>query len=215
MPKKILIAPSVLSADFTRLGEELAAVAAAGADWLHVDVMDGDFVPNLTMGPFIVDAFRRLTSLPLDCHLMIQHPERYAARFVEAGAAWVNVHPEAKGDIAGALRKVRELGARPGLTLKPGTPVAAAEEYRGLFDMLLLMTVEPGFSGQKMKTECLPKFAEARERFGPEILLQIDGGVTAENAPAVRAAGAECLVAATAVFKAADYAAALRALRGE
>jgi ribulose-phosphate 3-epimerase len=215
MPKKTLIAPSLLSADFTCLGEEIAAVEAAGADWLHVDVMDGAFVPNITMGPFIVEAFRRMSRLPLDCHLMIQHPEKFVERFAEAGADWIVVHPEAEGDIAGALRMIRKTKARSGLALKPATPVEAVKHFVGLFDMLLIMTVNPGFSGQKMMPECLPKFAKARKLLGDDILLQIDGGVTAENAAEVRLAGAQCIVAATAIFKTKDYAAAIRAVRGE
>ena len=209
-----LIAPSVLSADFTRLKDEVQAVEAAGADWLHVDVMDGDFVPNISMGPFVVEALKRITNLPLDCHLMIQKPERYVEVFAKSGAASVTVHPEAQGDIHGALELARKFGVRPALAIKPATPVSVAAEYAKQIEMLLVMTVVPGFSGQKLMAECLPKFAEARKLFGPDLLLEIDGGVTPENAPAVRAAGAQILVAATAIFKSHDYAASIRGLRG-
>src|SRR5581483_8348106 len=148
--KKTLIAPSVLSADFTKLQEELHAIEEAGADWLHVDVMDGDFVPNLTMGPFIVDALKKLTRLPLDCHLMIQKPERFVEQFVKAGAEFVTVHPESDGYIFGALDKIKSLNCRAGMAIKPATPVSVINDYIKYLDMLLIMTVNPGFSGQQM-----------------------------------------------------------------
>ncbi|HLX62076.1 MAG TPA: ribulose-phosphate 3-epimerase [Planctomycetota bacterium] len=212
--KTPLIAPSVISADFTRLKDELQAVEAAGADWLHVDVMDGDFVPNITLGPFIVEAIKRLTRLPLDCHLMIQKPERYVEAFAKAGAASITIHPEANGDIHGALDLIRKCGVKPSIALKPATPVSAASDYISQIEMLLVMTVNPGFSGQKMITECLPKYAEARKLFGENLLLEIDGGVTPQNAQAVRDAGAQVIVAATSIFKSGDYATAIRELRG-
>jgi ribulose-phosphate 3-epimerase len=212
--QKTVIAPSVLSADFTRLKDELQAIEAGGADWLHVDVMDGDFVPNLTMGPFIVDALKKLTKLPLDCHLMIQKPERFVEQFVKAGAEFVTVHPEADGYIFGALDTIRKLGAHTGLAIKPATPVSVVKDYINMIDMLLIMTVNPGFSGQTMKAECLKKYGEAREMFGKELLLEIDGGVMPENCAAVRDAGVQVIVAATAVFKAKDYKEAIKTLKG-
>ncbi|MCW8131815.1 MAG: ribulose-phosphate 3-epimerase [Planctomycetota bacterium] len=211
---KTLIAPSILSADFARLKDEIQAVEAAGADWIHIDVMDGHFVPNLTMGPFIVEAINRLTDLTLDCHLMIHHPEKYADRFAKSGADWISVHPEAEGDIRGSLEIAVKHGAKPALALKPATPVSAAAPFMPGLEMLLIMTVNPGFSGQKLMPECLPKYAEARQAFGPGLLLQIDGGVMPENVDAVRAAGAQCLVAATAIFKSPDYKQAIHTLRG-
>lgn len=211
---KSLIAPSVLSADFTRLKDELQAIEAGGADWLHIDVMDGDFVPNLTMGPFIVEALKKMTKLPLDCHLMIQQPERYVEQFVKAGAEFVTVHPEADGYIYGALDMIRKLGAKPGLAIKPATPVSVVSDYIKQIEMLLIMTVNPGFSGQTMKSECLTKYKEARQLFGNDLLLEIDGGVMPENVQAVRDAGVQVIVAATAVFKSKDYGQAIKTLRG-
>ena len=211
---KILIAPSMLSADFTRLKDEIQAVEAAGADWLHIDVMDGHFVPNITMGPFIVEAIRRMSKLPLDCHLMIQRPERYVEVFAKAGADMISVHPEAEGDIGQALDLIEKNGAKRAIALKPATPVSAAAPFAKNLYMLLIMTVNPGFSGQKMISECLPKYAEARAMFGPEVLLEIDGGVTEQNAQQVRDAGAQVIVAATAIFKSEKYSTAISALRG-
>lgn len=210
-----LISASVLSADFTRLRDEVQAVEAAGADWLHVDVMDGRFAPNLTMGPFIVEALRRLSRLPLDVHLMIHHPEHFAERFVKSGAGWLNVHLEAEGDPPGALETAVKFGAHPALTISPATPVSAARDWVGRIEMLLVMSVNPGFSGQKMIPETLTKFPEARRLFGPKVLLEIDGGVTAENSAQVRAAGADVIIAATAIFKSPDYAAAVKVLKGQ
>jgi ribulose-phosphate 3-epimerase len=212
--KKTLIAPSVISADFTRLKDELQAIEAAGADWLHVDVMDGDFVPNLTLGMFIVEALKKMTRLPLDCHLMIQHPERYVEQFIKAGAEFVTVHPESAGYIFGALDKIKTAGCRAGLAIKPATPVSVVSDYIKYIDMLLVMTVNPGFSGQKMIVEALPKYKEARKLFGNDLLLEIDGGVMPDNAAKVREAGAQIIVSATGIFKSKDYRTAIKELRG-
>jgi ribulose-phosphate 3-epimerase len=213
-PDRIIISPSVLSADFTRLKDDIQAVEAAGADWLHVDVADGHFAPNITMGPFVVEALRRISKLPLDVHLMIQRPERYVEAFAKAGAAWLTVHPEAEGDIHHALDLIVQCGVQPGMSIKPPTPVSAVDPYAKKIKMLMVMTVNPGFSGQKFMAECMPKYHEAREKFGPELLLQIDGGVTEENAAIVRGAGVQVIVAATAVFRSPDYAKAIRVLKG-
>jgi len=211
---KTLIAPSVLSADFTKLKDELQAIEAGGADWLHVDVMDGDFVPNLTMGPFIVEALKKLTKLPLDCHLMIQKPERYIKQFAEAGAEFITVHPEADGYIFGALDMIKDLGVNAGMAIRPATPVSVVKDYAKYLDMLLIMTVNPGFSGQKMIKKALSKYRDARQLLGNDILLEIDGGVMPDNVEAVRDAGVQVIVAATAVFKANDYKKAITTLRG-
>lgn len=211
---RILIAPSLLAADFARLRDEIQAVEAGGADWLHVDVMDGHFVPNITMGPFIVEAVKRIAKVPLDVHLMIQRPERYIQAFAEAGADWLSVQLEAEGDTHCALELIAKHNVKPALVINPPTAVEKVKEYREQIQMLLIMTIFPGFGGQKLMPECLPKFGEARRLFGPELRLEIDGGVTLENAAEVRAAGAEVLVAGTAIFRSRDYGEAVRTLRG-
>ena len=212
--KKALIAPSVISADLTRLKDELQAIEAAGADWLHCDVMDGQFVPNMTMGPFVIEALKKMTKLPLDCHLMIQNPLQYVEQFIKAGAEFVTVHPESDGYIFGALDKIKTMGCRAGLAIKPATPVSVVSDYIKYLDMLLIMTVNPGFSGQQMIVNALPKYKEARKLFGNDLLLEIDGGVMPENVAKVHDAGAQVIVAATAVFKSKDYKEAIRVLRG-
>ncbi|MGD0089561.1 MAG: ribulose-phosphate 3-epimerase [Planctomycetota bacterium] len=212
---RILIAPSLLAADFGRLKDEIQTVEAAGADWLHVDVMDGHFVPNLTLGPFIVEAIRKLTRMPLDCHLMIEYPEKFAEAFVKAGADWISVHPEAPGAPRAALELALRAGARPALAINPPTTVQSVQSYGGLIQMLLIMTIFPGFGGQKLMPECLPKYAQARQVFGPGVLLEVDGGVTVENIGQIRAAGAQVIVAGTAVFRAPNPALAVRTLKGQ
>jgi ribulose-phosphate 3-epimerase len=210
------IAPSVLSADFGRLDEEVRAVAAAGADWLHLDVMDGHFVPNLTIGPGIVAAIRRATTLPLDVHLMITDPVRYAPRFIEAGADWVSIHHETCPEPRELIADIRARGARPALAINPETPIAAVAAVAAELDMLLVMSVHPGFGGQGFIPETIPKLEDAcrlRERLGAKFLIEVDGGITTENVSKVAAAGADVIVAGTAVFRAPDYAAAITAMR--
>jgi ribulose-phosphate 3-epimerase len=200
------IAPSILSADFTRLGEQIAAVEAAGADWIHIDVMDGHFVPNLTMGPVIVEAARRATRLPLDVHLMIAAPERYLGDFARAGADILTVHVEACPHLHRTLQQVKELGKQAGVALNPGTPVGILSEVLtpdGV-DLVLVMTVNPGFSGQKFIPSMLPKIRAVRAQLdaaGARAELEVDGGVDPVTGPAVAAAGATVCVAASAVFK--------------
>lgn len=199
------LAPSILSADFTRLGEQIAACEAAGADWIHVDVMDGHFVPNLTLGPVIVAAARQATRLPLDVHLMITAPERYLADFARAGADILTVHVEACPHLHRTVQQIKELGKRAGVALNPGTPVGVLDEVLADLDLVLVMTVNPGFSGQKFIASMLPKIRAMRARLeaaGSAAELEVDGGFDPATGPLAAAAGATVGVAASAVFKA-------------
>lgn len=212
-----LIAPSILSADFGRLHEEVAAVTEAGADWIHVDVMDGHFVPPLTIGPVVVRSIRAATELPLDVHLMVQEPAPLLQEFRNAGAASMTVHVEACADVAGTLRAVRATGAKVGLSLNPPTPLERVKPFLGLIDVLLVMSVNPGWGGQPIVPGSIERVADARRmraESGNKFLIEIDGGIKASNAPDAVAAGAEVLVAGSAVYGSKDYAAAIRALRG-
>ena len=211
------IAPSILSADFGRLADEARAAAAAGADWLHVDVMDGHFVPPITVGPAVVEALRRATTLPLDVHLMIQHPERHVSEFVRAGATGVTVHVEAETDVAATLAAIRAAGARPGLALNPPTPLEHVRPFLKTIDLLLVMSVNPGWGGQAFVDGSLEKLAAAqrlRSEVGAYFFIEVDGGIKSHNAALVAAAGADVLVAGSAVFESRDYVEAIRALRG-
>jgi ribulose-phosphate 3-epimerase len=212
------IAPSILAADFARLGEELSAVERAGADWIHVDVMDGHFVPNLTIGPPVVEAVRRSTSLPLDVHLMIEAPERSLADYVKAGASTVGVHVEACPHLHRTVAQIREAGARACVVLNPATPAQALELVLGDVDQVLVMTVNPGFGGQRFIDGCLPKLAALRRWIDERQLsvsLEVDGGVARGTIGRAARAGADVFVAGTAVFGADDYASAIAALRRE
>ena len=201
---KLKLAPSILSADFARLGEGVAAAEAGGADWIHVDVMDGHFVPNLTIGPPVVKALRRTTQLPLDVHLMIESPDRYVEAFVDAGADLVTVHVEAVPHLHRVVEKIRQLGARPGVSLNPGTPLTALEEILPYVDLVLVMSVNPGFGGQKFIPTSTEKIARLRRTLDDRNLwgveLEVDGGITPNTAPEVVAAGASVLVAGAAVY---------------
>lgn len=204
MAKKYVLSTSILSADFTRLGEEIDAVQAAGADWLHVDVMDGHFVPNITMGPFIVQACRRATQLPLDVHLMIEQPERYLEAFAKAGASGLTVHVETCPDLSGTLQQIKSLGCTAGVVLNPATPVKDIEPYLGEADLVLVMSVNPGYSGQSFIPETIAKVAEVRKQLdalGSSAWLEVDGGIDINTLPLMKEAGATAFVAATAVFK--------------
>jgi len=201
---KHILAPSILSADFTRLGDEIVACESAGADWLHIDVMDGHFVPNITMGPFIVEHCKRATKLPLDVHLMIEKPEQHLEAFAKAGASILTVHVETCPHLHRTLEFIRSLGCKAGVTLNPGTPVAALESVLHLADLVLVMSVNPGFSGGKFVPESFARVAEVRKRLdalGSSAWLEVDGGVNAENITKLKEAGATAFVAATAVFK--------------
>jgi len=211
----VQIAPSILSADFARLADEAAAVAAV-ADWLHVDVMDNHFVPNLTIGAPVVAALAKSASLPLDCHLMIETPERWATSYVEAGASSVTIHAEATRDPAAVGRDIRAAGSRAGLALNPGTAIDDYVDLLDAFDMVLLMTVQPGFGGQVFRADVLPKIAEVRRHItdrGIDLWVQVDGGINADTIEACAEAGADVFVAGSAVFDAVDPAVAVEKLR--
>ncbi len=221
MSSRIRIAPSLLAADFARLGEEVRAVAEAGADWLHLDIMDGHFVPNISFGPGLVKALRPHAAIPFDVHLMIAPADPYLAAFAEAGADLISLHPEAGPHLHRSLQTIRGLGKKAGIVLNPATPVSAVEPVLDLCDLVLVMSVNPGFGGQSFIRSQLAKIAALRgmiddhvARGGREIALQVDGGVTAETARDCVAAGADVLVAGTAVFGKPDYAAAIAAIRG-
>jgi ribulose-phosphate 3-epimerase len=212
-----LVAPSILSADFGRLAEEVRAVTQAGADWIHVDVMDGHFVPPITIGPLVVEAVRRATTLPLDVHLMIEHPERIVPEFVKAGADRITVHVEIADDPRPLARSIRDAGAIPGLSLNPPTPLERVVPFVGDFDLLLVMTVNPGWGGQAIVDGAMEKIAAARrlrDDLGTELILEVDGGIKGHNAAQAVQAGADVLVAGSAVFGAHDYADAIATLRG-
>jgi len=210
------IAPSILSADFAKLGEEIRAIEAAGADWVHVDVMDGRFVPNITIGPLVVEAVRRCTQLPLDVHLMIVEPERYVGDFVSAGAATVGVHVETCPHLHRTLHQIREAGARACVVLNPATPASAVEPVLGDVDQVLVMTVNPGFGGQSFIEGTLSKIETLRgwiDDRGLQVDLEVDGGISTRTIARAARAGADVFVAGTAVFGAADYKLAIEALR--
>lgn len=203
------IAPSILSADFVNLERDIRAIAAHGGDWVHVDVMDGLFVPNITIGIPVVKAIRPITTLPLDVHLMIDRPIRYVEEFVKAGADWLTVHVEADTteNTLEALDRIQALGAKPAISLKPGTPAEAAKPFLEKCAMILVMTVEPGFGGQKFMADMMGKLRTLRtwlDEVNPACLLEVDGGVDAVTAPICKENGAEVLVAGSAYFKAAD-----------
>jgi ribulose-phosphate 3-epimerase len=218
MTRKIKVAPSILSADFSRLGEEIEAVEAAGADIIHIDVMDGHFVPNITIGPLIVEAARKSTNLPLDVHLMITNPEMYVADFAKAGADYIAVHVETAFHLNRLIQSIREhKGVKAAVSLNPATSLTCLDYILPELDMVLIMSVNPGFGGQSFIPSALDKVRQLRKRIdelGLQIEIEVDGGVKPENAAAVAAAGADILVAGSAVFGTKDYAAAIRGIRG-
>ncbi len=212
----VVIAPSILSADFARLGDEIAQVEAGGADWIHVDVMDGRFVPNLTFGAKVIDTVRRATSLPVDVHLMVVEPERYFDDFVAAGATRLTIHPEVSPHLHRQLTRIRELGCEAGAAINPSTPLSVVSEVIAELDLLLVMSVNPGFGGQQFIPASVDKVRRARamlDAAGSEAWLQVDGGISRETIADVWDAGATAFVAGNAIFAAADPAAEIEMLR--
>lgn len=210
------IAPSILSADFSRLGDEVRAVTAAGADYIHIDVMDGHFVPNITIGPLVVEAVRRVTPLPLDVHLMITDPDRYIPDFAAAGADIIVVHAEACWHLHRTVQLIKSLGKRAGVSLNPATPLSNLEYVLGELDLVLLMTVNPGFGGQSFIEACIPKIQALRgmlDKRGLETELEVDGGVKTDNIARIAHAGADVFVAGSAVFGSSDYATTIAELK--
>ncbi|MGW8313772.1 MAG: ribulose-phosphate 3-epimerase [Desulfuromonadales bacterium] len=212
----IKIAPSILSADFARLGEDVQAVDRAGADYIHIDVMDGHFVPNITIGPLVVSALRKVTEKPLDVHLMIEHPDRYIPAFAKAGADIITVHQEAVPHLHRTVQLIKSLGKKAGVSLNPATPVETLDVILDELDLVLVMSVNPGFGGQEFISSALGKIQSLRRRIAQRGLnaeLEVDGGIKLDNIRDVVAAGADVLVAGSALFNTTDYAATIRALR--
>ena len=210
--QKSIIAPSILSADFSRLGEEIRVVEKAGADWIHIDVMDGNFVPNITIGPVVVKSIRPVTKLPFDVHLMISNPEAYIESFAKAGSDIITFHIEVKEDPVEVIRLIKYFKKKAGVSIRPKTGVRAIEKVLPMVDMVLVMTVEPGFAGQGFMHDCLPKIEELRKIFKKDI--QVDGGLNEYTAAEVMQAGANVIVAGSSIFSAKDYAHAIKKLRG-
>jgi ribulose-phosphate 3-epimerase len=213
----VKIAPSILSADFSKLGEEILAVEKGGADYIHIDVMDGHFVPNITIGPLIVEAIRPVTRLPLDVHLMIENPDQFIEAFAKAGADYITVHVEACRHLHRTVQNIKSFGIKAGVVLNPATPVESIQHIIGDIDMVLLMSVNPGFGGQKFIPEVLPKIRKVKEmaeQKGLDIEIEIDGGVNSETAKLCMEAGANVLVAGSAIYNEEDYAQAISLIRG-
>ena len=210
------IAPSILSADFSRLKDEIQAVEAAGADWLHVDVMDGHFVPNITIGPVVVEWVRKVTTIPVDVHLMISDPDKYAPEFIKAGADWISIHPDTCADPNATLRRIRNLGAKTSVAVNPDVPLSKVEGCFDNIDMLLMMTVFPGFGGQAFIPDVLPKISEAKKIIDQRklsVLIEVDGGIKTDNIARVVQAGGEVIVSGSGIFKTPSYADTIRQMR--
>jgi len=211
-----ILAPSILSADFTNLSQQIRLVEMAGADWIHCDVMDGHFVPNITFGPFIVEAVNRITNLPLDVHLMIENPEVYVQDFIQAGADYITVHVEEVIHLNRLVNQIKELGAKAGVVINPSTPVQSIKDVAEYIDLLLIMTVNPGFGGQKFIPNSIRRIHEAvelREKFHAKFLIEVDGGINNQNIKAVSDAGADVFVAGASIFKADNVSAATTELK--
>jgi ribulose-phosphate 3-epimerase len=214
--KSLKIAPSILSADFSQLKDEIQAVEAAGADWLHVDVMDGHFVPNITIGPVVVEWVRKVTKIPIDVHLMITDPDKYAPEFIKAGADWISVHPDTCPNPNATLNKIRDLGAKSSIAVNPDVPLKKVEGCFSDIDMVLMMTVFPGFGGQAFIPYVLPKIEEVRKRIDQSrsaILVEVDGGIKTDNVDRVCRAGGEVIVSGSGIFKTPNYADTIRRMR--
>src|SRR5918994_7639387 len=210
------IAPSILSADFSRLRDEIEAVEAAGADWLHIDVMDGHFVPNITVGPVVVEWVRKVTKMPIDVHLMITDPDKYAPEFIKAGADWISIHPNTTKNPSESLQKIRELGAKAAIAVNPDITLETVEGCFPDIDMILMMTVFPGFAGQAFIADVLPKIEQVRNKIDNgklPILVEADGGIKADNINLVVRAGAEVIVSGSGIFKTASYSDTIRRMR--
>ena len=215
----IIISPSILSADFARLGDEVNAVLAAGADWIHFDVMDNHYVPNLTIGPLVCEALRKAgVDAPIDVHLMISPVDQLVPEFAKAGASYISFHPEATQHVDRTIQLIRDSGCKPGLVFNPATPLNCLDYVIDKIDLVLLMSVNPGFGGQKFIPQALPKLAEARERIDAakrDIRLEIDGGVKVDNVAEIARAGADTFVAGSAIFGSGDYAGTIKAMRAQ
>ena len=210
------IAPSILSADFSKLGEEILAVEAAGADWIHIDVMDGHFVPNITIGPGPVASLRKITRLPFDVHLMIENPDQYIDSFAAAGSDIITVHVEAARHLHRTIAQIKEKGIKAGVSLNPATPLAQVEPIMSDVDVLLIMTVNPGFGGQKFINSILPKIQKAQamvKAISPHVSIEVDGGVTIDNIKAIAEAGADVMVAGASVFGSGNYEQTIRTMK--
>ncbi len=210
--KKIIVSPSILSADFANLEQECRSLEQCGADWIHCDVMDGSFVPNLTFGMPVVKSIRRCVSIPLDVHLMIDKPERYVQQFAEAGADFITFHIEATESVSQTIRLIHSCGKKAGLSVKPNTPIGALTPYRGLFDLVLVMSVEPGFGGQEFMPSAIEKIQRAKQLF-PNVIVEVDGGINKDTAKQVIDAGVDAIVAGSAIFGAPDRRLAIEHIR--